>query len=70
MRHLVFTAFVIGNEILVVIQCFVFPHNMTLFIMAVTSVGVMALMAAAVIVVSVVVLRHSPALPRPPLELR
>ena len=69
MRHLVFTAFVIGIEILVVIHWFVFPHNMPLFIMAVTAGVVMALMAAADFRLMFVVIRKDPANPLHLLEL-
>lgn len=69
MRHLVFTVLIIGIEILVVIHWFVFPHNMVLFVMAVTAGVVMGLMAAADFLLMVVVIRKDPANPLHLVEL-
>ncbi|MEE8433798.1 MAG: hypothetical protein V3S64_03330 [bacterium] len=69
MRHLVFTALVIGIEIVVVIHWFVFPHNLPLFIMAVTAGVVMAMMAVADFLLMFVVIRKDPANPLHLLEL-
>lgn len=69
MRHLMFTVLVIGIEILVVIHWFVFPHNLALFVMAMTAGVVMALMAAADFLLMFVVIRKDPANPLHLLEL-
>jgi hypothetical protein len=69
MRHLAFTALVIGIEILVVIHWFVYPHNLAVFVMAVTAGVVMAMMAVADFLLMFVVIRKDPANPLHLLEL-
>ena len=69
MRHLMFTVLVIGIEILVVSHWFVFPHNLALFVMAMTAGVVMALMAAADFLLMFVVIRKDPAKPRHVVEV-
>lgn len=69
MREFVLTVFVVGIEILVVVHWFVFPHNMALFIIAMSAGVIMALMAVADFLLMLVVIRKNPANPQHLVEL-
>ena len=69
MRNFVFTALVVGIEILVVIHWFVFPDNPALFTLAMTAGVIMALMAVADFLLMFVVFRKDPANPLHLVEL-
>lgn len=69
MRNLIFTAFIIGIEILVVIHWFFFPDSPALMAFAMTAGVVMCGMALADLVLMVGVFRKDPQVPQHRQEL-